>query len=422
MKKRLFNIVLSICMVLALMPAAAYAETTIERGTTITEGTFTDVVENEGTINGGIFNGTVYNANGIISGGTFEGQVTNVAGGHISGGTFNGAVNNYDGFIIGGTFNQTVYSENIDMIKGGVFYRGISGNGDIGSMYCSVTFKNEGSDYAVEIVKNGSKATVPDEPTKDGYKFTGWYTDEELTRLYDFDTPVKANELILYAGWKVTVPFITTIKQDGNVAPGEATFNLQIVNRKGDKITSEDVEIKGTSVTTNGKGSYEGEITFTGTQREILELFDNNSGTVFVKQEDVDDSDWDVDDTVWCLYYPLAVELNEDEAETSPILILPTICEYDGDDMYYNPDFPDDNENPMNKMTFINTYTKSVSDPSDPEGTTNGDSDNDSKADAENSAKTGDNTNLALWIALMILAGAGIAGTTIYTRRKRTNE
>ena len=50
------------------------------------------------------------------------------------------------------------------------------------------------------------------------------------------------------------------------------------------------------------------------------------------------------------------------------------------------------------------------------------DSENDSKADAEDSAKTGDDTNLALWLALMFLAVAGITGTAVYTRRKRTNE
>ena len=50
------------------------------------------------------------------------------------------------------------------------------------------------------------------------------------------------------------------------------------------------------------------------------------------------------------------------------------------------------------------------------------DKDNDSKIDSEDSVKTGDNTNLALWIALMLLCGAGITGNTIYTRRKRTNE
>ena len=53
-------------------------------------------------------------------------------------------------------------------------------------------------------------------------------------------------------------------------------------------------------------------------------------------------------------------------------------------------------------------------------GRTDG-SDNDSKSDKD-SAKTGDDTNLALWLALMLLAGAGTAGTAVYTRRKRTTE
>ena len=53
---------------------------------------------------------------------------------------------------------------------------------------------------------------------------------------------------------------------------------------------------------------------------------------------------------------------------------------------------------------------------------TSDDSDRDSKADADKNAKTGDDANLALWLALMILAGAGITGTAVYTRRKRTNE
>ncbi|MDO4472864.1 MAG: hypothetical protein Q4C17_06885 [Bacillota bacterium] len=53
-------------------------------------------------------------------------------------------------------------------------------------------------------------------------------------------------------------------------------------------------------------------------------------------------------------------------------------------------------------------------------GTTDG-SDNDSKSDKD-SAKTGDDTSLAVWLALMLLAGAGTAGTAVYTRKKRTTE
>ena len=53
-------------------------------------------------------------------------------------------------------------------------------------------------------------------------------------------------------------------------------------------------------------------------------------------------------------------------------------------------------------------------------GRTDG-SDNDSKSDKD-SAKTGDDNNLALWLVLMLLAGAGTAGTALYTRKKRTTE
>ena len=57
-----------------------------------------------------------------------------------------------------------------------------------------------------------------------------------------------------------------------------------------------------------------------------------------------------------------------------------------------------------------------------PEISDNSNNDNDSEADAEDSAKTGDSTNLALWIVLLLFSVAGIGVTAIYTRRKRTNE
>ena len=53
---------------------------------------------------------------------------------------------------------------------------------------------------------------------------------------------------------------------------------------------------------------------------------------------------------------------------------------------------------------------------------TDGDKDQSTKADAEDSVKTGDDTNLVLWLALMLLSGAGITGVTAFARRKRTNE
>lgn len=68
---------------------------------------------------------------------------------------------------------------------------------------CSVTFDNNylGAEKAdvVELI-SGMKASKPAEPRREGYTFTGWYTDEACSELYDFSTEV-TGKLTLYAGW-----------------------------------------------------------------------------------------------------------------------------------------------------------------------------------------------------------------------------
>ena len=44
------------------------------------------------------------------------------------------------------------------------------------------------------------KLVKPADPTRDGYTFGGWYTDEACTEAYDFSTPVTA-DMTLYAKW-----------------------------------------------------------------------------------------------------------------------------------------------------------------------------------------------------------------------------
>lgn len=44
------------------------------------------------------------------------------------------------------------------------------------------------------------KLVKPADPTRDGYTFGGWFTDEACTQAYDFSTPVAA-DLTLYAKW-----------------------------------------------------------------------------------------------------------------------------------------------------------------------------------------------------------------------------
>jgi len=56
------------------------------------------------------------------------------------------------------------------------------------------------------------KLQVPTNPTKEGYTFGGWYTDEALTIPWNFDSLVSGN-IVLYAKWNVISSTATTTAQ-----------------------------------------------------------------------------------------------------------------------------------------------------------------------------------------------------------------
>ena len=61
-----------------------------------------------------------------------------------------------------------------------------------------ITFDtNGGSEIASVKVKENDKIQAPEDPTKEGYVFAGWYYQDEL---YDFNTPVKC-DMTLKAEW-----------------------------------------------------------------------------------------------------------------------------------------------------------------------------------------------------------------------------
>lgn len=65
----------------------------------------------------------------------------------------------------------------------------------------TVTFEsNGGSTVASQTVAEGQTAAQPADPTRDGYRFLGWYSDSALTTVYDFETAV-TSDITLYAGW-----------------------------------------------------------------------------------------------------------------------------------------------------------------------------------------------------------------------------
>ena len=185
----------------------------------------------DGTVSGGIFDGKVTQLDGTISGGRFDGDVI-IRGGAISGGRFNREVSNEgniengmfngevinqsNGTISGGTFSGTVENQASGTISGGTFSGTVTNNGTINGGTFAVTFDTKGgSTVPVKNVLNGQKAIKPADPTREGYTFDGWYTEEACANPYDFATPVQ-NALTLYAKWTINQYTITFKPENGD--------------------------------------------------------------------------------------------------------------------------------------------------------------------------------------------------------------
>ena len=152
MKKRIFSLLLALCLIAGMLPTVAYAYD--NRGT-IDSGTFNEEVTNRGTINGGTFNKAVTNS-GTINNGEFNNTVTNTPGSYISNGTFNGIVYNRGGCqIAGGTFNNTVNNDSAsDYISGGTFYGTVNNNS--GAKIQGGVFNGKVNNTGTAKIQNGT--------------------------------------------------------------------------------------------------------------------------------------------------------------------------------------------------------------------------------------------------------------------------
>ena len=92
---------------------------------------------------------------------------------------------------------------------------------DSGHLFCvksqahRVKFDAQGgSSVNGQTPASGSTVTKPTDPTREGYTFAGWYTDEACTKAYDFSVAVTA-DITLYAKW-----IKNAVAPDGNGGSG----------------------------------------------------------------------------------------------------------------------------------------------------------------------------------------------------------
>ena len=168
---------------------------------------------------------------------------------------------------------------------------------DVSKKEWTVSFDLNGGTLDAELtqtIKNGMTVTEPTDPSKDGFKFVGWYTELTGGVEYDFTTPVYANdtlyaiyeEIIVEALYNITASSQASLSNQANCAvDGNVDTYWKAANNEAQSLIIDLEEVKEVSKVTQEfvdlatwdfeiKGSIDGEKYYT--------LLDNNaSGAKF---------------------------------------------------------------------------------------------------------------------------------------------
>ena len=66
----------------------------------------------------------------------------------------------------------------------------------------TVKFDTDGGSYIEPVTAMYSDVVDCENPVKEGYEFTGWYTDRDRTQKWDIKTEPVTGSMTLYAGWE----------------------------------------------------------------------------------------------------------------------------------------------------------------------------------------------------------------------------
>ena len=182
------------------------------------------------------------------------------------------------------------------------------------------------------------------------------------------------------------IPFTKTVKLGGNTAPGEETFKLEIFEIGVSSMEAIKEELETATVTTNGKGDFDGKLILKGSRSMIHDLVCEG---FFVREVKEDKKNWTYSEAIWHInpeYDP--------EKQEYVLTIHEAYTETTADGTFYRF-----KETPAEKMVFENTYTLNKS----------------------NSPKTGDTASLLLWFTLLVVCGGSAAVCAVSMKRRKDN-
>ena len=149
---------------------------------------------------------------------------------------------------------------------------------------------------ADEIVGDGRTLTPPTAPTKSGYTFAGWYTDETLESEYDFETAV-TEDFTLYAKWDevVYVPAYTVDAPAGvKISPAYAWPGTTVT------VTIEDADLDGVRIL-DSKGNLVRVNGSDGVFKFVMPYGDVKVEPFALPFDDVTENDYFHDAVIWAL-------------------------------------------------------------------------------------------------------------------------
>ena len=70
----------------------------------------------------------------------------------------------------------------------------------------TVTFDSKGgTDVSAQNQMYGEFLNMPENPTREGYVFNGWYMDPACDELWETDKYIIECDITLYAGWEKSI-------------------------------------------------------------------------------------------------------------------------------------------------------------------------------------------------------------------------
>ena len=454
MKKRMFSMLLCLCMLLMLFPMTAFASMT-------------------GEVTWEFAHGTYFGKSSPVSEDYEDGGFTFVSPENCDPYTFLG-------WRIKDSDDNKIYRVDEEYDPGNV--------GDITfvAVYeqVEVTYEFEygklpANRQKEETIEKGDGIKLPDLEDCGQRQFLGWMVqNSDDIDVYPAGAdywPSKSMTFVAVYDEYIThtVPFITTVALGDVGKPGETTFALELIDRWGDALTDDKVSVTA-AVTTDGAGDYAGAMTITGPRQQLWHLLSEGA---FVRQVDAGEAGWTYDDAVYGLYLSEVAAYSNVDNVGFVVLVMPA---YITDVGSYMIDWDSiDWENLQSEdMHFTNTYTAhayelmhdathhwdececkdvknrelhkygdwkvtreatetavgekehtctvcgytekaEIARLTSPDTTVPTDSNPDTGA--VTSPKTGDNSKLFLWTALLFAGGFGVIGTGVYGRRRRSS-